>query len=631
MGRTESRLLECAVPARTRPTHPRQNSALGPDLEAVVEAAPVGIVVFDAPRGRPAFFNREARRIVWVLGTADRPLEELLEVMTFRFSDGSEIALDELLAAPALCNATTMRAEEVVLSVPDGRSVTTLVSAAPVHSHGGTVDTVVVTMQNLAPLQELERLRAEFLDMVSHELRAPLTSIKGSAATLLEESADLDAAEMREFHRIIHEQADHMRGLVGDLLDAGRIEAGTLSVAPEPSEVAALVDRARTTFLSGGGRHAVLIDLSPDLPRVMADRRRIVQVLNNLLSNAARHSPEIRPIRVQAAREGMSVAISVRDEGRGVAPKLLPHLFRKHAGATTDSARVTTGVGLGLLICKGLVEAHGGRIRAESGGVGQGSRFTFTIPVAEDATRSESPGPGKRLPGSRRRAREPARILVVDDHPETLRHVRDTLDRAGYTVLVTGDHAKLSHLIRTGEPHLVLLDFTLPGTNGITLMGSVPELADLPVIFLSGYNRDETIAEALNAGATDYIVKPFSPTVLVAKVRVALRNVARSDPLMLGTLTIHHEERKVTVAGAKVDLTATEYRLLHELSLNAGLVLTYDTLLRRVWRGSAAGDSDLVRNYVKRLRAKLGEDAQRPTRIFNVRGIGYRMANPREE
>ena len=170
-----------------------------------------------------------------------------------------------------------------------------------------------------------------------------------------------------------------MRGLIGDLLDAGRIDAGTLSVAPEPSEVAALVQRARTTFLSGGGRHAVLVDLPAGLPPVMADRRRIVQVLNNLLSNAARHAPESTPVRVAAVREDAHVAVSVSDEGSGVAPELLPHLFSKHGGGRQGAA---AGHGLGLAICKGLVEAHGGRIRAESAGAGRGATFTFTIPVA---------------------------------------------------------------------------------------------------------------------------------------------------------------------------------------------------------------------------------------------------------
>ena len=168
----------------------------------------------------------------------------------------------------------TVRAEEIELSVPDGRSVTTLVNATPIHSAHGTVESVVVTVQDLAPLEDLERLRAEFLGMVSHELRAPLTSIKGSAATVLNAKPELDPAEMREFFRIVDEQADAMRALIGDLLDVGRIDSGTLSVYPEPTDVADLVDRARNTFLSGGGRHSVLIDLPPDLPRALADRRR---------------------------------------------------------------------------------------------------------------------------------------------------------------------------------------------------------------------------------------------------------------------------------------------------------------------------------------------------------------------
>ena len=133
------------------------------------------------------------------------------------------------------------------------------------------------------------------------------------------------------------------------------------------------MDRARTTFLSAGGRHKVLIDLPPDLPRAMADRRRIVQVLNNLFSNASRHAPESSPIRVTAVCEGVYVAISVADEGRGVPPERLPHLFRKYTGvAGGDREGALGAAGLGLAICKGLVEAHAGRIRAASGGAGQG-------------------------------------------------------------------------------------------------------------------------------------------------------------------------------------------------------------------------------------------------------------------
>ena len=192
----------------------------------------------------------------------------------------------------------------------------------------------------VARLEEIERLRAEYLGIVSHELRMPLTSIKGSEATVLGATLARDTAEMLQFFRLIDEQADHMRSLIGDLLDHGRIVTGTLSVSPEPMEVSALVDQARSTFLSGRRGHA----LSIDLPQVMADRARIVQVLGDLLSDAARHSPESSPIRLAATREGVCVAISVADKGRGVPPDRLPHLFRKYSRGCRHEGGPARGV-----------------------------------------------------------------------------------------------------------------------------------------------------------------------------------------------------------------------------------------------------------------------------------------------
>ena len=599
------------------------------DLEALVETSPVGVVVLNAKTGKPVTLNREARRIVEGLHMPNHSAEGLLEVATCRFADGREVALDELPLAQALSNAEPARAEEIVLSVPDGRSVTMLINATPIRTEDGTVESVVVTMQDLAPLEELERQRAEFLSMVSHELRAPLTSIKGSAATVLGAEPALDPAEMQQFFRIIDQQADHMRGLISDLLDAGRIDTGTLSVAPEPKDVAVLVDQARNTFLSGGGRHPLRIDLPPDLPRVMADQRRIVQVLNNLFSNASRNSSESSPIEVDAVRDGAHVAISVSDAGRGVAPHLLPQLFRKHAGgASGDAGLRERGYGLGLAICKGLVEAHGGRIRAESAGVGRGTRFTFTVPIAEEAGGAAAGWSA----GHSRTSRDSAkRILVVDDDPQTLRYVRDALAAAGYAPLVTGDPEEARHLVRTKQPHLVLLDLLLPGSDGIELLESVPALADLPVIFISGYGRDETIARALESGAVDYIVKPFSPTELTARVGAALRRQAEPEPFLLRDLAIDYEHRRVTVGARVVSLTVKEYEVLRVLSINAGRVTTFDVLLRQVWGHSdLVGGSERLRAFVKKLRRKLGDDAARPTYIFSERGVGYRMKKPNE-
>ena len=428
---------------------------------------------------------------------------------------------------------------------------------------------------------------------------------------------------MLQFHRIIDEQADYMRDLIGDLIDVVRIETGTLSVDPEPAEIARLVDEARSTFLSAGGTNNIRLALEPDLPLVMADRRRIVQVLSNLLSNASRNSHEASTVRVTAARDDVHVAVAVSDEGRGVPAERLPHLFRKFA--RIDGQDRGRDLGLGLAICKGIVEVHGGRIWAESDGPGLGTRFTFTIPVADETAAAGIARKSSR--SSRHRKSNQMRVLAVDDDPRVLKHVRDALSNAGFEPIVTGDPDYVMALIEANDPDVVLLDQMLPGTDGIELMQEVLALYDVPVIFLSAYDQDELVARAFAMGAIDYVVKPFSPTELVARVKVALRKQREpAAPFVLGELVIDYADRSVTVAGRPAELTATEFLVLAELSTNAGVVMTHDQLLQRVWGMRGTGDARPLRTVVKLLRRKLGDDARRPKYIFSVRRVGYRMA-----
>ena len=600
------------------------------DLETLINTSPVGVIVFDAARGVPLSFNREATRLVDDLRNPGQSVEEMLETMSYRRGDGREISLQEFPLAQALSVAETVRAEEIAVRVPDGRSATVLVNATPILSEGGEVESVVVTMQDMSAMEETERLRAEFLAMVSHELRAPLTSIKGSAAAVLDTSSVLDAAEMQQFFRIVDGQANHMLELISNLLDVARIETGALSVTPESTNPATLVDRARNTFLSGGGRHNIHIDLPPDLPRVMADRRRMVQVLGNLLSNAERHSPATTDIRLSAGIEGVHVSFSVSDDGVGISADRLPLLFRKFSrlDSVDGGGDGTIGSGLGLSICKGIVEAHGGRIWAESEGRGHGARFTFTLPVVGDhATVSARP---PSLFGYVED--QQTRVLAVDDDPQTLRYVRDALSDAGYSVIVTADPEEALDLAVQERPNLALVDLMLPDSDGIDLMQDILDIADIPVIFLSAYGRDQVIARAFEMGADDYIVKPFSPTELVARIGAALRKrkgpprPEPTEPYVLGDLTIDYAEGRVTVAGLPVELTATEYRLLSELSKNAGRVLTHDQILQRVWGRTRTGDARVIRTHLMRLRRKLGEDAANPKYIFAEPRVGYRMA-----
>ena len=607
----------------------REEKRARADLETLVNTSPVGVVVFDATTGIPVLLNREGRRIVDGLRNPGQTAEQLLDVLTYRRADGREVSLEEFPLAQVLGRSETLRAEEVVMQVPDGRSVTTLVNATPIRSAMGDIESVVVTLQDMTPLEQQERQRAEFLGLVSHELRAPLTSIKGSAAAVLGATSVLDAAEMHQFFRIIDGQADHMLGLISDLLDMARIEAGMLTVTPEPSDVTSLVDRARQIVLSGLGRPGLQVNLPLDLPRVHADRARIVQVLSNLLANAARHAPESSTVCVTAESVDAHVAVSVVDLGVGISAERLPHLFRKFS--RSEDAAPGGGIeetGLGLAICRGIVEAHGGRIWAESDGPGRGARFTFTIPAVAEATSTPAPHAARAGAGGRRRTR----ILVVDDDPQLLRFVRDELSKAGYDVTAVGDPAEALVQLRQQRPHLALVDLVLPDTDGIALMQDIHAVADIPVIFLSAYGRDEVVASALEMGADDYIVKPFSPTELSARIHAALRRrtppagVEPTEPLVLGDLVVVFAERRVTVAGRPVSLTATEFDLLAELAIHAGKVVTHDQLLARVWGPTASRDVRVIRTHLARLRRKLGEDASNPTYIVAQPRVGYRLA-----
>ena len=601
------------------------------DLQTLIDTSPVGVVVFDVTTGAPVSLNREASRIVDVLRDPDQSPEQLLEVVTVLRGDGREVSLQEFPLSRALSIGETVRAEEIVLQAPDGRKVAVLVNATPIRSEAGAVISFVVTLQDLTPLEELERLRAELLAMVSHELRTPLAAVKGSVTTLLDDSAALNPAETVQFHRIIDAQTDRMRELISNLLDVARIETGTLSISPEPTDLSVLVEDARRAFLSGGrsDRLRFYIDLAPALPWVMADRLRIVQVLGNLLSNAARHSDESSAIRLTAVRDGFHVAVSVSDDGRGILPEHLPHLFRKFTRAPGDNrSDGAERTGLGLAICKGIIEAHGGRIWAESDGPGLGARFTFTIPVAgEVATGAASPDSAVAR-SSRDVEQEKARILAVDDDPHTLRHVRDALSRAGYVPVVTGEPGEALRILREEQPHLVLLDLALPGTDGIELMREIATIADVPVIFLSAYGREENVTRALDMGAVDYIVKPFSPMELAARIGAALRKRQAPEPpatFELRDLTIHYADRRALFAGRPVQLTSIEYRMLAELAANAGRVLTYEHLLKQIWGKETDSDLRPMRTAISSIRRKLGDDADHPTYIFTEPRVGYWM------
>ena len=597
------------------------------DLETLISTCPVGVAVFDAGTGEPLSFNREAVRIMDGLCAPGEPPEHLLETLTVRRADGREVSLDEVPIAQMMVSGETVRAEELYFQVPDGRNLTALVNATPTHSGTGEVETYVVTVQDMSPLEELERMRAEFLARVSHELRTPLAAVRGSASTLLNESTDLHPAEIGQFHQIILEQSERIRALIADLLDVAHIETGSLPIAPVPTDLAALLAELEQRFRAGDSRHDLLTEVHPDLPLVMADRSRIAQVIDTLLTNSVRHSPQSSTIRIGAAPGDLHVLVSVADEGTGIAGESLPHLFRKFS--LTRGEKQMPDTGLSLAVCKGIVEAHGGRIWAESSGPGLGASFTFTLPtVNEPRLFAPTQIPETSHRPARGSDREPVRILAVDSDNQALRYVRDALVKSGYEVVATGDPHNALLLAEEHSPHLALLDLMLSGTDGTELMKRIKEFSDIPVIFVSAYGQDQLVARAFELGADDYVVKPFSPTEIVARIKAALqrRTTAVSPfPYKAGALVIDHAERVVSLEGEPVELTPKQYQLLAELSANPGRILTYQHLLRRVWGSSGDADIRPMRTAISAIRNKLGDDADNPKYIFTKPRVGYSM------
>ncbi len=611
----------------------REEQQARTDLETLINISPVGVLLFDGKSGDLVSLNEEAVRI---LGRPNGPgpLKQVPELMNLRTADGAGIPEDELPVTRALRRGESVLAQEVSINLPDGRAITALVNARPIHKDSGEVLSVIATIQDITPLEEVKRQRVEFLNNVSHELRTPLSAIKGSASTLLNSAYPLDLPETRQFLRVIDEQSEHMRRLINELVDLTQIEAGDLTVNPEPTAVLVLLEQAKEAHLQPGQADAntILVDCPPGLPSVLADRRRVLQVLQTLLASIS--APPSRPstVTISALVTGVYVAISVDNDNPGAATLTQPHELRR-GSATADAAVGTNNrrEQLDIAIAVGIVEAHGGRLSVEEGDTGRPIAFTFTIPTAAEAHGTAAAplphyaGPALDIQGER------ARVLAVSSDPETIRYIRNTLSQAGFVADTTAEPEEAESLIEDRKPQVVLLDQSPAADDAFDTLGRVCRASDAPVILIAGAGWDHQIAQALEAGASDYIAKPFTTTELLTRTEMAIRRQSAADwanparRYIHADLVVDYTGRQASLADRTIHLTATEYKLLEELSKANGQVLPHNRLLTQVWGPLYAGDPSLLRTYIRTLRRKLGDQATHPTYIFTEPGLGYRM------
>jgi PAS domain S-box-containing protein len=341
-------------------------------LDSLVRSLVDGLVLVDG-EGRIAYWNPSAERYLGI--RANEVLGRSLQDVTPRLRstvEEPEQSLDAL--RHALADVAAYPQVEFRVTAPVARTLQA--RFFPVQGRQG----YGIVLRDVTGERYIDEMKTQLLSTVSHELRTPLASIKGFASTLLRDDVQWDAASQREFLQIIDQEADRLDELIANLLAMSRLEAGVLRMDLGPVAPAALIEEAVDGLRPRMPGRTIVVEVPEGLPEVRADARRLRQVLHNLVENACKYSTG-GEIRVRARQEGPELVVSVSDQGIGIAPNHLERIFERFYQVDGAATRPAGGVGLGLSICKGLVEAHGGRIWAESR-PGVGSTFSFSLPIA---------------------------------------------------------------------------------------------------------------------------------------------------------------------------------------------------------------------------------------------------------
>ncbi|GHA72664.1 hybrid sensor histidine kinase/response regulator [Cognatilysobacter bugurensis] len=512
----ERALQGCAIEARVAAERAESQRRR---LDAVLNAAPVGIVVSDA-RGGVRRTNRAHHRLWGHPQPAVRSVDDFAD-WTGHWADGGPRS-GQRLEAQEWPTARVLRGEDASHDIirirrfddPETSRVC-LMSAAPVtDDQGRRVGAVLaemdITEQVRAEneLREADRRKDEFLAMLAHELRNPLAPI-GAAADLLA-LGSADPEHVRQTSAIIARQVRHMTGLVDDLLDVSRVTRGLVRLEKSRLDakriIAEAVEQVRPLIEQRG--HRMTIRLLADPAIVFGDSKRLVQVVANLLTNAAKYTPERGEIGIELSSEDDRLQIAVTDTGIGMAPELVDRVFDLFSQAERTSDRSQGGLGIGLALVRRLLELHDGTISASSPGPGHGSRFTICLPRLDPAGAELADGAAPLLPPE---TGQGLSVLVVDDNDDAAQVLAMFVEMIGHHATVEHNSRDALARAKRERPQVCLLDIGLPDIDGIELarrLRASPETADATLIAITGYGRDQDRADALEAGFDHHFVKP---------------------------------------------------------------------------------------------------------------------------
>ena len=484
--------------------------------------------------------------------------------------------------------------------------------------------------------------RSETLALAAHELKTPLAIIKGCATTLLGSSARWDPAMQREMLQMIDTQSDRLYDVLNTLLDVWRLDAGTQSLHLAQVSLPELLGQLLDRWQKRVSEHRFSLSITTEVPAIICDAPRIEQAMNHLLNNAVTYSSIGAPIAVQVETNEAEVRVSIRDKGAGIASEHLDRIFDRFYRVQNDAAH-SAGSGLGLSAARATVEAHGGKIWADSAGLGQGTTFFFTLPLtprltvytqtADVALVQNAVPATQKLPPQSFKQDKRIRVLLAEGDARMARYLRNNLEEQHYRVHTVSHGVQFLRQLDLEEPDVILLSTRLADMSGVELLQRLREFSQRPVIMLCDTCDEDERVHLFDLGGDDLVIKPFGMKELLARVRALLRRQAALPEqaptqavFTTGDLTIDYAQHIVTVQGRVVQLSRTEYKLLSTLAQNVGMVVTHELLLERVWGPEYNRDIDFIWVYISRLRRKIETDSRHPKYIITIPDVGYKLA-----
>ncbi len=479
--------------------------------------------------------------------------------------------------------------------------------------------------------------RSETLALAAHELKTPLAIIKGCATTLLGNSMRWDPSLQREMLQMIDTHTDRLHDILNTLLDVWRLDAGAQNLRLSQVNIAELLHRLVERRKQHTPRHRFVLHLPDTTPTILCDAFRLEQALNSLLDNAVTYSPSGGAITIRLDANDSDIRLSITDEGIGIAVEHLDNIFNRFYRITRDEES-PKGSGLGLAIARATIEAHGGKIWADSSGLRQGATFYCILPLAPrlptpQSTVQQASHTPSTLSGPLTAPHTATHhILVVENDARIARYLRTHLEEQRYQVQTINSGVQFLRHLDLQEPHLILLATRLADMSGIELLQRLREFSQTLIIMLcDACNEDERV-RLFDLGADDVVTKPFGMQELLARVRTLLRRSTVTEPtpaqaiFTTGELTIDYSQHLVLLQGHPIQLSRTEYKLLSTLAQNVGIVLTHELLLERVWGSEYNRDVDFIWVYISRLRRKIETDSRHPRYILTVPDVGYKLA-----